>query len=133
MAQQTNVLGTPLEICSADPLTGFLRNGKCGHHPSDRGLHYVCVRVTQTFLDFSKAKGNDLSTPIPAYNFPGLRPGNQWCVCALRWKEAYFAGIAPPVILESTNSNVLNLISIEELISYAVPKNGRQTNVPRDN
>ena len=96
-----NVLGGPLKSCSEDPLTGFNRSGCCEAVLGDQGMHVVCVRMTEEFLEFSQSVGNDLSTPIPEYGFPGLNPGDQWCLCAARWQEALAAGVAPPVILEA--------------------------------
>src|SRR5687768_8827568 len=103
MSTAKNVLGTPLRTCSTAPMTGYFRNGCCDTGADDIGLHLVCTRVTAEFLAFSAAAGNDLSTPFPAYGFPGLRPGDQWCLCASRWKEALDAGVAPPVVLEATH------------------------------
>ena len=94
-----NVLGTELEPCSLDPVTGFFRDGCCNTDEHDRGLHVVCTRVTAEFLEFSRSRGNDLVTPRLEFKFPGLKPGDQWCLCAMRWKEAFEAGLAPPVVL----------------------------------
>lgn len=116
-----NVLGTPLQACSFDPLTGFLRDGCCTADAQDRGTHLVCARVTQAFLDFSLARGNDLVTPRPAWRFAGLKPGDRWCLCALRWLEAAESGVAPPVVLEATHRLVLTLISLEQLQQHAMP------------
>ena len=115
-----NVLGTDLQICSTDPLTGWLRNGKCDTGHGDVGLHCVCILATAEFLEFSKAAGNDLSTPMPAWNFPGLKPGDQWCLCVRRWQEALQAGAAPQVVLEATHMSTLEFVSLEELQPYAV-------------
>lgn len=115
-----NVLGTPLVACSYAPLTGYLRDGCCQTLPDDSGLHVVCARVTQAFLDFSIAQGNDLVTPRPEYRFRGLKPGDRWCVCASRWKEAYDAGVAPPVVLESTHERALDIIPLDVLKSCAL-------------
>lgn len=115
-----NVLGTPLVACSYAPLTGYLRDGCCQTLPDDSGLHVVCARVTQAFLDFSVAQGNDLVTPRPEYRFRGLKPGDRWCVCASRWKEAYDAGVAPPVVLESTHERALDIIALDVLKSCAL-------------
>lgn len=123
--QSRNVFGEPLETCSDDPVTGFYRNGCCDSGEDDRGDHMVCVIMTSEFLDFSKSKGNDLSTPIPQYNFPGLKPGDRWCLCAPRWREAYEAGMAPDVVLEATNELTLNIVSMEMLLEYA-HKEGRK-------
>ena len=110
-----NVLGTPLKPCCTDPLTGFYRDGICRTGPLDTGRHVVCAVMTEEFLTFTKARGNDLSTPVPAYDFPGLKPGDGWCLCALRWKEAYEAGVAPPVRLEATHEAALRYVSLEAL------------------
>ena len=115
-----NVLGLPLEPCCFAPQTGFYRDGYCRTGPRDTGRHIVCAEVTLEFLEFSQAAGNDLSTPMPAYGFPGLRAGDRWCLCALRWKEAFEAGCAPPVILEACNQRVLELISLEALQAHAL-------------
>lgn len=110
-----NVLGQPLAPCSHDPLTGFFRDGCCRTRPDDTGLHVVCARMTQEFLTFTRSRGNDLSTPRPEWDFPGLRAGDRWCLCALRWKEAFDAGLAPPVLLESTHIRALDVLSLEQL------------------
>ncbi|TWU42627.1 DUF2237 family protein [Novipirellula artificiosorum] len=115
-----NVLGTDLQSCSTDPMTGFYRDGCCNTGASDSGLHVVCAQMTASFLAFSKERGNDLSTPNPGFRFPGLKPGDRWCLCAARWKEAYDAGEAPPVVLESTHISALEFASLEELQEYAV-------------
>ena len=114
-----NVLGTPLVSCSLDPLTGYYRDGCCNTDDRDQGSHVICAKVTQAFLDFSLAQGNDLITPRPEYRFDGLRAGDQWCLCALRWKEAYVAGVAPGVVLESTHIRALNYVTLEQLRSLA--------------
>ncbi len=114
-----NVLGTPLLACSFDPVTGYFRDGCCHTDASDHGTHVVCARVTKAFLEFSKARGNDLSTPRPEYRFAGLQPGDRWCLCALRWQEAYEAGVAPPVVLESTLAKALEVTSLEALRAHA--------------
>lgn len=118
-----NVFGEKLETCNNDPLTGFYRTGCCETGPQDRGRHLVCAVMTKEFLEFSKLQGNNLSTPIPQYNFPGLQAGDRWCLCALRWKEAYEAGMAPKVILEATNEKVLRIIEMEDLLSHAFKNN----------
>ena len=118
--QGRNVLGTPLQPCSTDPMTGFYRDGCCRTGPGDIGLHLVCVRVTTEFLEFSRSRGNDLSTPVPQHGFPGLQPGDQWCLCADRWKEALEAGMAPPVVLESTHVSTIEFVDIEDLERHAV-------------
>ena len=115
-----NVLGTELQSCSEDPMTGFYRDGCCNTGAEDRGLHTVCVRVNAEFLGFSRSVGNDLSTPMPQYSFPGLQPGDQWCLCAARWKEAYDAGCAPNVILESTHMSTLEFASLEQLQEHSI-------------
>ncbi|MEQ9453375.1 MAG: DUF2237 domain-containing protein [Phycisphaeraceae bacterium] len=115
-----NVLGTELAECSRDPLTGFYRDGCCRTGADDVGLHTVCARVTEAFLAFSRAAGNDLSTPRPEYAFPGLKAGDRWCVCVERWKEALEAGVAPPVVLEATHMSVLEFVEMEVLEEHAV-------------
>ncbi|MEO6321315.1 MAG: DUF2237 domain-containing protein [Polaromonas sp.] len=110
-----NVLGTELVPCSYDPLTGYFRDGCCNTDASDHGSHLICVRVTAEFLEFSSARGNDLGTPLPQHRFSGLKPGNRWCLCALRWREALDAGVAPPVILEATHSNSLQFVTLAQL------------------
>ena len=120
MAHAKNVLGTALQDCSHDPVTGFFRDGCCRTGPDDHGVHIVCARVTADFLTFSQARGNDLSTPRPEWGFPGLQPGDQWCLCARRWQEAFEAHVAPLVILEATHSSALEFIAIEDLKSHAV-------------
>ncbi len=119
-ARGKNVLGGPLADCSHDPLTGFHRDGCCRSGRGDVGLHLVCSRVTEEFLAFSVSRGNDLVTPVPAYRFPGLKPGDQWCLCAQRWKEALEAGVAPPVVLEATHVSALEFIDLEDLSAHAV-------------
>lgn len=115
-----NVLGTDLEPCSLDPLTGFYRNGCCDTGAEDMGVHTVCAEVTADFLEFSAAVGNDLSTPRPEHGFAGLRPGDRWCLCASRWVEAYDAGIAPRVVLEATHLRSLEWIDLAVLQAHAV-------------
>ncbi len=112
-----NVLGTDLQCCGTSPMTGYFRDGFCKTSSSDRGSHVVASIVDKKFLDYTRQMGNDLSSPNPIYNFPGLKPGDRWCVCALRWKEAFNAGYAPKVILESTHEKSLQYINIEDLIS----------------
>lgn len=116
----TNVLGTELKCCCRDPLTGFYRDGYCRTGPEDVGLHTVCVQVTREFLDFSVLDGNDLVTPRPEYGFPGLNPGDRWCVCVTRWVEAVRRNRAAPIDLEATHSSVLEFISLEELKAHAI-------------
>lgn len=115
-----NVLGGPLELCSADPLTGFFRDGCCRTDEDDHGSHTVCARVTEEFLAFSRAAGNDLSTPRPEYGFPGLKPGDRWCLCAARWREALQHGCAPQVFLGATHERALEFCSLEDLRAHAV-------------
>jgi len=110
-----NVLGTALDICSCEPMTGWFRDGNCRTDAADHGRHSVCCVVNEAFLSYSKAQGNDLSTPAPGYGFPGLKPGDHWCVCAPRWLEAYQDGMAPPVRLEATESSALEIIALEVL------------------
>lgn len=117
---QRNVLGGPLGVCSEKPVTGFFRTGCCDTGPQDVGRHTVCIVATEAFLAFSKARGNDLSTPMPEYDFPGVQPGQRWCLCAARWVEAYHAGMAPQVVLNATNEATLDLIPLEALKRYAV-------------
>lgn len=114
-----NVFGEPLIPCSLNPLTGFFRNGCCETGPQDLGTHTVCAVVTAEFLEFSKSRGNDLMTPRPEYLFPGLRPGDNWCLCVMRWVEAKNAGVAPLVVLEATNEASLQFVSLDELIPYS--------------
>ena len=118
--QALNVLGQPLQPCGLDPLTGFYRDGCCNTGYDDVGIHVVCVRVTREFLEFSRKHGNDLTTPVPAAGFPGLRPGNQWCLCAGRWKEALDAGVAPPVVLAATHEEALAVVPLSELKRHAI-------------
>ena len=115
-----NVLGSELQACSYDPITGFYRNGCCDTGGQDQGVHAVCAVMTDKFLAFSKDTGNDLSTPMPQYGFPGLKPGDRWCLCALRWKEALDAGAAPQVVLEATHAVTLQVVSLDELRAHAV-------------
>ncbi len=115
-----NVLGTELQACSFDPITGYFRDGCCHTDASDQGTHVVCARVTAEFLQFSKQRGNDLSTPRPEYRFPGLKAGDRWCLCALRWKEALAAGMAPPVNLAATHAKVLTVVGLDELMEHAL-------------
>ena len=110
-----NVLGTELQPCSHDPVTGFFRNGCCDTGAEDIGVHVVCARVTAEFLAFSRQQGNDLSTPRPEFGFPGLVPGDQWCLCASRWQEAFDAGVAPPVVLEATHALALEWADLAQL------------------
>ena len=114
-----NVLGTTLQLCSRSPLTGYHRDGFCKTDDTDVGQHTICCVVSESFLCYSKAQGNDLSTPIPEFNFPGLKPGDHWCVCAPRWKEAYEDGMAPLVRLKATEIGALNVVGIEILMQHA--------------
>lgn len=120
MSDARNVLGSVLEICSVAPMTGFFRDGCCHTGGGDFGAHVVCAQVTAEFLDYTKAQGNDLSTPVPAFRFPGLKPGDRWCLCAARWKEALDDGMAPPVVLESTHAAALEYVSLADLKEHAV-------------
>jgi uncharacterized protein len=119
-AMASNVLGGDLTPCSTAPLTGYYRNGCCDTGPGDLGVHVVCAEVTEEFLEFSAADGNDLSTPQPALGFPGLRPGDRWCLCATRWRDALDAGVAPAVVLEATHLGALEWISLGDLRAHAV-------------
>lgn len=117
-----NVLGGPLAPCSFRPKTGFFRDGCCNTGPEDRGRHVVCAQMTRAFLAFSKARGNDLSTPAPAHGFAGLEPGDRWCLCAARWQEALQAGVAPPVVLAATHEAALEVVRLEDLFAHAVDR-----------
>ncbi len=118
-APSINVLGGVLEPCSTRPVTGFYRDGCCNTGSEDIGLHTVCVVLTAEFLLFSKSRGNDLSTPMPQYGFPGLKPGDRWCLCASRWKEAFDANVAPQVVLEATHAVTLHVVSLGDLKQHA--------------
>jgi uncharacterized protein (DUF2237 family) len=115
-----NVLGGPLAECGTQPLTGFFRNGCCHTSAEDIGRHVVCAKMTAAFLEFSRKRGNDLSTPQPAYGFPGLKPDDRWCLCAARWQEAFEAGAAPPVVLAATHETTLEIVALEDLKKHAV-------------
>ena len=115
-----NVLGTALQPCCFEPVTGYFRDGYCRTDASDQGRHVVCAQVTEAFLEYTQAQGNDLSTPHPEFGFPGLKPGDRWCLCALRWHEAHEAGVAPPVILESCEASALDIIPLETLQAHAL-------------
>ena len=117
-----NVLGTALVPCSYDPLTGYFRDGCCKTDETDAGSHLICARVTAEFLEFSMARGNDLTTPRPEYRFAGLEPGDRWCLCATRWTEALAAGVAPPVVLESTHAAALRFVTLEQLENHRFDK-----------
>jgi len=116
---QKNIFGENLQACCFKPVTGFYRDGYCNTGDQDYGTHTVCAIMTEDFLKYTLSKGNDLSTPKPQYNFPGLQPGDKWCLCALRWYEAYKAGYAPNVVLEATNEKTLQMVPIEALIEKA--------------
>ncbi len=118
--QALNVFGEPLLPCGLDPVTGFYRDGCCNTGYDDTGIHTVCVRVTREFLAFSKQRGNDLSTPAPQFGFPGLKPGDQWCLCAGRWKEALDAGAAPSVVLRATHEETLAIVPLADLKRHAI-------------
>ena len=120
MFPSRNVLGQPLDDCSCDPMTGWYRDGKCNTDDRDFGSHTVCCVVTESFLEFALRQGNDLITPAPQHGFPGLKPGDSWCVCALRWKEAYENGCAPKIYLRRTNKKVLKLVDLEILKEFAL-------------
>ena len=120
MTEARNVLGEKLAMCCTDPMTGFYRDGKCNTGVGDMGAHVVCAQMTEEFLNFTKARGNDLSTPAPMYDFPGLKPGDCWCLCALRWKEALDEGVAPPVVLAATHASTLEYVNLADLKKYAV-------------
>jgi len=120
--QALNVLGSALVPCSYDPLTGFYRDGCCKTDEYDAGSHVICAKVTQEFLDFSITVGNDLSTPRPQYRFVGLKAGDRWCLCARRWQEAFQAGVAPPVVLESTHERALDFVTLAQLQTCALTK-----------
>ena len=120
MAEPKNVLGGPLAPCSLDPMTGFYRDGRCATGPTDRGTHVVCAVMTAEFLAFTASRGNDLSTPRPEWDFPGLTPGDRWCLCLSRWTEARAAGLAPPVVLEATHARALDAVPLAELRARAV-------------
>ncbi|MEL6183620.1 MAG: DUF2237 domain-containing protein [Myxococcota bacterium] len=121
MERALNVLGTPLHTCSSEPLTGFYRDGCCHTGPEDLGTHTVCAVMTEDFLEFTRARGNDLSTPRPEFRFPGLKAGDRWCLCASRWAEAAAAGHAPMVVLEATHARTLETVDLDRLKRHAVP------------
>jgi uncharacterized protein len=120
---QKNVLGLELQQCSVSPLTGFYRDGCCNTGSEDRGLHTVCAVMTAEFLEFSAMKGNDLSTAVPEYGFPGLKPGDRWCLCAMRWREAFEHGAAPLVVLAATNAVTLEVVHLDDLKRHALDLN----------
>ncbi len=120
---QKNVLGGELESCCTSPMTGYYRDGHCRTDDSDQGSHTVCVRVTEEFLAFSKRTGNDLSAAHPEFGFPGLKPGDKWCVCVSRWEDAFLAGVAPRIVLAATHERALDVVELEELKAYALDLN----------
>lgn len=120
MPESLNVLGGELRACCFDPLTGYYRDGSCRDAPDDGGTHVLCARVTPEFLAFSRSRGNDLTTPRPEMRFRGLKPGDRWCVCVLRWLEALEGGVAPPVVLEATHERALDLVPLEVLRQFAL-------------
>jgi len=117
--QSLNVLGTPLQLCCTSPVTGYYRDGFCSTGAEDTGRHTVCAVVTESFLEYTKSRGNDLQTPHPP-SFPGLKPGDKWCLCSARWYEAYKAGVAPGVVLSATNAKALEMVPLEALKEHAV-------------
>lgn len=120
MSDQHNVFGEPLALCCAAPATGFYRTGCCETGPEDLGLHLICAEMTEEFLAFSRERGNDLTTPRPDLGFPGLVPGDRWCLCAARWREALLAGAAPPVVLGATHEEALAVVTLDDLKSHAL-------------
>ena len=123
MDRSVNVLGEPLESCSEEPMAGFFRDGCCNTSDEDLGSHTVCVEVTREFLEFSRFRGNDLSTPVPEYGFPGLKPRDRWCLCAARWLEAQPHGMAPRVMLRGTHQRALEIVPLNLLKEYAADLN----------
>ncbi len=124
MSTAKNVLATDLQPCSMSPMTGFYRDGCCRTGADDQGMHMVCAEMTEEFLRFSAARGNDLMSPNPFLGFPGLQSGDRWCLCVLRWKEALEAGVAPPVVLESTHISTLEFVDLQDLQGHAVQSDG---------
>ena len=120
MDRSVNVFGEALQGCNDRPMTGFFRDGCCNTSDADTGSHTVCVEVTQEFLEFSRFRGNDLSTPHPEFHFPGLKPGDRWCLCAARWREAFEAGRAPRVVLAASHEATLELVELGDLKRYAI-------------
>lgn len=120
MTQAKNVLGEKLKICCTSPMTGYYRNGFCETGAQDVGTHVVCAQVTEAFLSYTRSQGNDLSTPVPAFNFPGLKPGDRWCLCVSRWKQALEDGVAPPIVLAATHEAALEVVSLAELQEHAI-------------
>ena len=123
MAKQKNILGEEVELCCDNPITGFFRDGFCNTNGRDQGIHTVCIKITSDFLTFSKSRGNDLSTPAPEFNFPGLKEGDSWCLCAQRWAEAYKAEVAPSLYIKRTNIKTLEIIPLEILKKFALDLN----------
>jgi uncharacterized protein (DUF2237 family) len=123
MADARNVLGEPLATCGEDPMTGFFRDGCCRTGPTDLGAHVVCARMTAEFLEYTRSRGNDLSSPVPAAGFPGLKPGDRWCLCAARWREALAAGCAPKVVLQATHEAALETVDLDTLKEHALDLN----------
>ena len=123
MANATNVLGGPLAPCCTDPMTGYYRDGCCNTGAGDMGVHVVCAQMTADFLAYTKAQGNDLSTPVPAFQFPGLKPGDHWCLCAARWQEALEDGVAPPVVLNATHAAAVEHVALADLKDHALDNN----------
>ena len=117
---QLNIFSEEIEDCSCDPMTGFFRNGCCETSDHDAGSHTVCALMNKEFLEFSSSRGNDLINPVPAFNFPGLNPGDRWCLCANRWLEAYEAGVAPYIVAKATNIKALEIIEIEQIKEFAI-------------
>ncbi len=132
MSLPKNVLGGPIESCSTDPMTGFYRDGCCRTGQEDLGLHLVCIVATDEFLEFSKDRGNDLSTPNPMYQFPGLHAGDRWCLCIERWKEALEAGMAPQVVLAATHISRVEFVDLEDLEAYAVDRESARSDIILD-
>jgi uncharacterized protein len=120
MTADKNLRGGRLELCSLNPMTGFQRTGCCETGSQDTGVHVVCAEVTAEFLEFTRRRGNDLSTPVTAYGFPGLKPGDRWCLCVSRWKEALDAGVAPPVVLSATHEAALKVVALEVFQEHAI-------------
>ena len=123
MDESVNVFDEPLQSCSEDPATGFFRDGCCNTNDQDTGSHTVCIQITKDFLEYSRFRGNDLSTPMPDFGFPGLRPGDRWCLCAARWLEAQNQGMAPRIFLTRTHKKALDIIAMDLLRKYAVDLN----------
>lgn len=117
---QLNVLGGPLVSCSPEPMTGWYRDGCCQTDEADIGRHVVCAVMTEDFLEFTRSRGNDLSTPVPEHGFPGIKPGDRWCLCVDRWRQALDAGVAPPVVLAATHSAALDVLSLDDLEKHSI-------------